>query len=259
MPSARQPAAALRDRAERHVFDRLPELPAVERRVLALVELAGIDRADAGRELGIEGEALAVALAAARKALRRTRAALAAGARCEQGERLLSDRLDVGLDRPDRKWLEIHLARCPRCIEHEQLLGEARVELRAAFEAAPPALSPAPETRAPGVARLRVVPAAEAEPAAEAQSVAPAVVAAGPQAGEPRPVRNETRRGDGERSARRADHRRVAKVVAIILVVAGLIAAAGAGLSALDDNDHPAAPWTQQGAPDVKPAPLSEQ
>src|SRR5438067_2102730 len=41
MPSAPEPVPALRDRAERHVFAALPELPAVERRLLALLEPAG--------------------------------------------------------------------------------------------------------------------------------------------------------------------------------------------------------------------------
>src|SRR5690349_6458706 len=118
MPSARQPAAALADRAERLVFEQVPGLPAVERRVLALVELASISVAAAAAELGSEEEAVRAGLASARRELRRIAAPLAGGSRCGRAERLVSDRLDGGLDRLDRKWLEIHLARCPRCEEH---------------------------------------------------------------------------------------------------------------------------------------------
>src|SRR4051812_33489846 len=99
MPSARQPAAALADRAERHVFETLADLPAVDRRVLALLELAGADRAAAARETGLDDEAVRLAAARARKALRRSLAPLAGGARCERAEVLVSDRLDIGLDR----------------------------------------------------------------------------------------------------------------------------------------------------------------
>src|SRR3954463_5130311 len=129
MPSARQPAAALADRAERHVFERLGELPATERGVLALLELGGADRTAAARDLGIEEAEIGVAVVAARRALRRTGAPLAGGARCLRAEVLLSDRADVGLERVERKWLEIHMARCPRCTAHEALLSEALAEL----------------------------------------------------------------------------------------------------------------------------------
>src|SRR4051794_35405451 len=166
MPSARQAAAALADRAERHAFERLGDLPAVERRVLALLELAGAGVPAAAADLGIDEEAVRSAAARARKALRRSRAPLAGGARCERAEVLLSDRADVGLERVERKWLEIHLARCPRCEAHEALLGEALAELRVTFAAEPPALPPAPEPAAlsEGRAKLRVVPAPEAPP-----------------------------------------------------------------------------------------------
>src|SRR3954447_17729644 len=73
MPSARNPASAPRDGAERHVFGVLPELPAVERRVLALVELCASPLAAAASDLGLDEEAAAAALASARKALRRSR------------------------------------------------------------------------------------------------------------------------------------------------------------------------------------------
>src|SRR3954470_9546752 len=133
MPNAAQPAAALRDRAERHVFAALAELPAIERRVLALLELTDADRAATARDTGLGEDAVREAAARARKALRRTRAPLAAGGRCQHAELLLSDRLDGALDWREGRWLDIHLDRCSRCREHEALLDEAREELHGSF------------------------------------------------------------------------------------------------------------------------------
>src|SRR4051794_950093 len=133
MPNAALPATALRDRAERHVFATLAELPALERRVLALLELTGADRAAAARDTGLDEQGVRQAAARARKALRRARAPLAAGGRCEHAELLLSDRIDGLLEWRDGRWLDIHLDRCPRCREHEALLSEAREELREEF------------------------------------------------------------------------------------------------------------------------------
>src|SRR5213080_3706512 len=93
MPDAAQPAAAPRDRAERHVFAALGDLPAMERRVLALLELADADRATAARDTGLDEQGVREAAARGRKALRRARAPLAAGGRCEHAELLLSDRV----------------------------------------------------------------------------------------------------------------------------------------------------------------------
>src|SRR4051794_41982148 len=84
MPTARRPVATPRDRAERHVFERVPELGAVERRVLALLELCEVERDAVGAEVGIDEEALRVAVARGRKALRRSLAPLPAGARGER-------------------------------------------------------------------------------------------------------------------------------------------------------------------------------
>ena len=53
--------------------------------------------------------------------------------------------------------------------------------------------------------------------------------------------------------------RRALRVIALFLVLAGAIAAAGAGLSALSDDTPQRAPWDQPGAPEVRPAPLSDQ
>lgn len=212
MPSARQPAAGLRDRAERHVFEALPELPAVERRLLALLELAEVEIGEAAAELGIDPETARRAAWRARKALRRGRAPLAAGARCERAERLMSDRSFAPLPREDRRWLEIHLARCGRCERHAEALDAAASELREAFTAPPkPAAAPpeAPEPEAPPTpvaARLRVVPpTALAEPAPDLPA---------PEPGRPvafaRPRRRPPRRADRGGRARdpRAARRR---------------------------------------------------
>ena len=201
-------AAALRDRAERHVFAELPELDAVDRRVLALLELAQGDRELAARETGLDDEAVRHAAARARKALRRTRAPLAAGGRCEHAELLLSDAIDGALHWRDRRWLDIHLDRCPRCREHEQLLESARTELRGEFVVEEP---PAPEPPAPrdDRARLRVVPpASELEP--EPETALPTLTERGPP-----------------------DLARTAQVIAIVMAVAALLAAIALGLSHL--------------------------
>jgi hypothetical protein len=214
MANAAQPAAALRDRAERHVFGELGDLPAFERRVLALLELVGDDRAAAARDTGLEEAGVRRAAAAARKALRRARAPLAAGGRCEQAELLLSDRLDGVLDWREGRWLDIHLDRCPRCVEHERLLAEALEELRASFvvetEPEQPPEAPRPEERA----KLRVVP----PPGEQAEAPLPAQRPAEPSSD----------------LARRAVAIRAAKIVAAVLIVAALLAAIVFGIPDLN-------------------------
>src|SRR4051812_49572744 len=166
MPDAAHSAAATRDRAERHRFATVGELPAVERRVLALLELAGADRAATARDAGLDEAGLREAAFRARKALRRARAPLSSGGRCEHAELLLSDRIDGVLHWRDGRWLDIHLDRCPRCRGHEALLSEAREELSAGFASSEaqrekPKREPAPTPEPPAAedrARLRVVP-----------------------------------------------------------------------------------------------------
>src|SRR3954447_11366430 len=65
-------SAAVRDRAERVVFEALPELDAVPRRALALV-LADVPRTGVASEIGLAGAELSAVLAVARKSLRRRR------------------------------------------------------------------------------------------------------------------------------------------------------------------------------------------
>jgi hypothetical protein len=259
-------SAAVRDRAERHLFGVLPGLAATDRRALALVDLAGADRAAAARDTGLAAGELAAALARARKALRRSRAPLAAGARCERAELLLSDQLDGAIDWRDRRWLDIHMERCPRCREHETILEEARSTLRESFAAseAPPAPAPprAPEPESPPSrddrsAKLRVVP--PAPPPLEPSAPAPA-----PRVPAPVPARRPTARQPAPAAAPKrhlpAAVTRTAKVVAVLLILAAIIAGIGIGLhAAFGPKDSQTAPWTKHGAPNVPPQPLSQQ
>jgi hypothetical protein len=258
MQNAPQSAAAVRDRAERHVFGELADLEAVDRRVLALLELAQGDRALAVRETGLDDEAVRHAAARGRKALRRRRAPLPSGARCERSELLLSDGLDGSLDWRDRRWLDIHVDRCARCREHETLLEAARAELRESFaagetefEQAPP--PPAEEAAPPDErAHLRVVPPAAPEPPPEpAGEIVPAA---------PSPAVAERAPRRGLDPARRAALARTARVLAAVLVVAAVLAAIALGIIALAGHHHDqSAPWDGPDAPVVHPAPLSGQ
>lgn len=159
--------------AARHVASALPELDEEARRALALVEISGRSRADAGVTLELSREAIADALARARKALRRSVFPLAATGWCERAERLLSDRLDGVLEPPGDARLDVHLRHCGRCVEHERRLAQAREALVRDYVAAhAPEPEPEPAEPAPPPVELRVVVheavevPAEPEPAA---------------------------------------------------------------------------------------------
>ncbi len=290
MESARQPAAALRDRAERHVFAAVPDLPAHERRVLAMLELAGDDRAGVAADTGLGEQAVGATAARARKALRRARRPLAAGGRCEHAERLLSDRLDGLGAREGRRWLEIHLGRCGRCREHETLLEEQRRALRTAFEAAertvvaPGAVEPGPtapelppptdgpgEQLGPGPdrVRLRVVPDVRALPPGREPSALDAPPAPPDlEPAEPLPPADSTgpvrAAGTAEPAPVAAPAagpgRAAARVVAAIALLAALVAGGILGARALDRHPPaPRAPWAAPDAPNVRPEPLDRQ
>src|SRR6478609_8548352 len=117
------------DGAEQHVFAALPDLDAIPRRGLALT-LAGVPRAGVASELGLAGAELSEVLAAARKSLRRTRAELPSGGRCERAERVLSDQLDGATVPMDERFLTAHLGRCTRCRSHAAELEAATEALR---------------------------------------------------------------------------------------------------------------------------------
>ena len=162
--------------AARHVAGALPELDDDARRALALVEIAGRSRADAAVDLALGHDAIAAALARARKALRRATFPLAATGWCERAERLLSDRLDGVLEPPGDVRLEVHLRHCSRCVEHERRLAQAREALvRDYVEShAPPEPEPEPEPSPPVELRVVVHEAAEAAPEPPARRPTPA-------------------------------------------------------------------------------------
>lgn len=153
--------------AARHVSARLPALDAPAVAALSIVALVGGDRAQAGAQSGLEGEGLAAALARARKELRRALQPLPGSGWCERAERLLSDRIDDALDERGHARLDVHMANCERCVEHEIRLGQAQNALANGFLAERPPAEPSVPA-----AQLRVV---EAETGAEeaAQAEAP--------------------------------------------------------------------------------------
>jgi hypothetical protein len=149
-----------------HVLASLPEVDAEAARALALIEIAGRTRDQAGEQAGLTLEVLGEALYRARKALRRSIFPLSASGWCERAERLLSDRIDGVLQPPGPARLDVHLRNCERCVDHERRLSQARERLvREFIDAHPDSAGAGPAERA-GQAALRVVePAAIEEPA----------------------------------------------------------------------------------------------
>ena len=149
-----------------HVLASLPDVDAEAARALALIEIAGRTRDQAGDEAGLTLAALGDALYRARKALRRSIFPLSASGWCERAERLLSDRIDGVLSPPGPARLDVHLRNCERCVDHERRLSHARERLvREFIDAHPDSAGAGPAERA-GQAALRVVePAAALEPA----------------------------------------------------------------------------------------------
>lgn len=150
-------AVASREPAERYVFTALPDAAVTARTAVALVELLELNRERAAAAAPLDPEALAAALTAGRKALRRARRPLPSDGRCERAERWLSDRLDGALAATDATLLAVHLDRCPRCVEHDRVLEQARSALRAGF-AASRTVAPAPVETSPSP-KLVAVPA----------------------------------------------------------------------------------------------------
>jgi hypothetical protein len=151
--------------AARLVAARLPALRERDAHALGLVTLAGRSRPEAARRLGLADDELPVALARARKQLRRTVSPLPGSGWCERAELLISDRLDGALDDRNAPRLDVHLRNCPRCVEHERRLVQATDELAAGVAPGPGRPVPAPVTAIaaaePGVqaakpARVRV-------------------------------------------------------------------------------------------------------
>jgi Putative zinc-finger len=165
-PEALDPAAAVA-----RVGRRLTAIDEPAARALALVQLAGRSREHAAAELDLGAEDIAAALARGRKALRRSLCPLPGSGWCERAERMLSDDMDGALEPPGPARLDVHLRNCPRCVEHQRLLGEALERLAAegnapgtAAEATPDA-EPKPEVAHPGEPGPEGAPEPEHEPA----------------------------------------------------------------------------------------------
>ncbi|MFL5895139.1 MAG: zf-HC2 domain-containing protein [Thermoleophilaceae bacterium] len=161
-----------------HVGSALPDLDAAAARALALIEIAGRTREQAGDETGLTAEVLADALYRARKALRRSMFPLSASGWCERAERLLSDRIDGVLGPPGPARLDVHLRNCERCVDHDRRLAHARDKLVREFIDTHPesAAGPAERTR---VAELRVVETIAVEESAVEQWAGPTRIVPG--------------------------------------------------------------------------------
>jgi hypothetical protein len=183
----RPPGPVAPEDAAGYLAQTLPGLDDEARRALALVELAGRPRGAVAAELDLSPEAIAAALARARKALRRSMFPLSASGWCERAERLISDRLDGELSDPGRRRLEAHLGNCDRCVEHERALGQAREALVAGFVELHPAPEPEPEPE-PQAPELRVVEEAPPTPPPSPQPAQPKPV-------QPAPVAKPSQRG----------------------------------------------------------------
>jgi hypothetical protein len=144
----------------------LPGLDGRTATALALVTLAGRNRAEATARLDMDEQELAAALAAGRKALRRTVAPLAASGWCERAELLISDRLDGAIDDPGTARLDVHLRNCERCVEHERRLVQATDALVEGLSPGPPAEGPSSSPLGRPAAELRALPPAGARAAA---------------------------------------------------------------------------------------------
>ncbi|HEX2234457.1 MAG TPA: zf-HC2 domain-containing protein [Thermoleophilaceae bacterium] len=155
-PVPRRPSGPVDPRHAVEAVER--KLPALDERAaaaLALVTLAGRSRPEAAARLDLGEEDLAAALAAGRKALRRSVAPLAGSGWCERAERLISDRLDDAIDDTGAARLDVHLRNCERCVEHERRLVQATDALVAevaGHSLVPGAATPPAELRAVGPA-----------------------------------------------------------------------------------------------------------
>ncbi len=151
-------------------------LPAVDDSAVSafsLVVLAGLPRSAVP---GLSSDEVSVALARARKEVRRAACPLPGSGWCERAERLISERLDDCLG--DSRLLDAHLANCPRCVEHERRLVQAQDALVASFAAAQPAPA-SPPAAMPDPPALTVIEEPPAAPpaAVEPEPVAPRSVA----------------------------------------------------------------------------------
>ena len=122
----------------------LPALDPAAHSAFSLVVLSGEPRSSVP---GLSADEVSVALAQARKALRRAAYPLPGSGWCERAERLVSDRLDDALE--DFRLLDAHLSNCERCVEHERRVVQTQDALVASFVST----SAQPSFAAPRLAR----------------------------------------------------------------------------------------------------------
>ena len=129
------------DPAEARAFvaESLPSVDDASVSAFSVVVLGGMPRSSVP---GLSPAEVSLALARARKEVRRAAWPLPGSGWCERAERLISDRLDDCLDNP--RLLDAHLANCERCLEHERRVVQAQDGLVASFVSAQPGLSPPP-------------------------------------------------------------------------------------------------------------------
>jgi hypothetical protein len=148
-------------------------LPSVDQAAVSAfssVVLAGLPRSEVP---GLSSEELSLALARARKEIRRAAWPLPGSGWCERAERLISDRLDGALG--DARLLDAHLANCERCVEHERRVVQAQDGLVAAFVAAQPEVAPppVPASEPPALRVIEQPVAAQPAPRAPESAEAP--------------------------------------------------------------------------------------
>jgi anti-sigma factor RsiW len=117
----------------------LPSVDEASISAFSLVVLGGLPRSSVPELSPAE---VSLALAKARKEVRRAAWPLPGSGWCERAELLISDRLDDCLD--DSRLLDAHLANCERCVEHERRVVQAQDGLVASFVSAQPDVSPPP-------------------------------------------------------------------------------------------------------------------
>lgn len=157
-PLPRRPPGPIEPGDARAAVDAaLPGLDARAGEALALIALSGRTRAEAGARMDLPAAELAVCLARARKALRRSVAPMRATGWCERAEVLISDRIDDALDGTGSARLDVHLRNCRRCVDHERHLVQATDALVASVAGAP---APAEAPSAPAIPLALVDPSA---------------------------------------------------------------------------------------------------
>jgi hypothetical protein len=229
------------DRAAGHVSAELPGLDGQAARALALVALVGRPRGEVAVERGVSPNELGELLRRARKELRRSLTPLAGSGWCERAERLISDRMDGGLEPPGPARLEAHLRNCSRCVEHERRLTQATDALVASFAerhgVPQPAEEAAEETGPPA---LEVVERSSGSRAVPWRPVilepwSPRPPEEAPQPEEPAPAEAAVPLAEAPPAAARAERvvRPVSLAWGVLFALAVLLAVAGVALAVL--------------------------